>query len=261
MKTLPDPVVAALAARLARAGFVAAAEEAAELVACAGTDPSLLQTLAGRRLSGEPLAWITGRAAFGALTVRVDPGVYVPRWQSLELARRATALLPEAGNALDLCTGSGAIAAALRAGRPSARIVAVDSDARAVACARANGIETYRGDLFGAVPRDLRGVTDVVVAVVPYVPSTELHLLPRDTLGFEDVSHYDGGPDGTDVLRRVVHEAPRFLRRGGALLLELGGAQADALRPALEHHGYESVRTWADEDGDLRGLAATLGRR
>jgi release factor glutamine methyltransferase len=259
--TEPDPVVAALAARLARAGFVAAAEEADELAACAGGDPSLLATLVGRRLSGEPLAWITGSAAFGDLTVRVDPGVYVPRWQSLELARRATALLPEAGTAVDLCTGSGAIAAAVQAGRPSARIVATDSDARAVACARANGIEAYRGDLFDALPPDLRGETDVVVAVVPYVPSTDFHLLPRDTLDFEEASHYDGGPDGTLVLRRVIAGAPRFLRPGGALLLELGGAQADALRPALQHDGYESVRTWSDEDGDLRGLAATLGRR
>lgn len=207
------------------------------------------------------MAWITGRAPFGDLTVRVDPGVYVPRWQSLELARRATQLLPEAGTAVDLCTGSGAIAAAVQAGRPLARIVATDCDARAVACARANGVEAYRGDLFDALPGDLRGETDVMVAVVPYVPSTKLHLLPRDTLGFEDASHYDGGPEGTQVLLRVVHEAPRFLRQGGALLLELGGAQADALRPALQHHGYESVQTWSDEDGDLRGLVATLGRR
>ncbi len=185
----------------------------------------------------------------------------MPRWQSLELARRATELLPEAGTAVDLCTGSGAIAAAVQAERPSARVVATDSDPRAVACARANGIEAYQGDLFDALPPDLRGGTDVVVAVVPYVPSTELHLLPRDTLDFEDAAHYDGGADGTQVLRRVITEAPRFLRPGGALLLELGGAQADALRPALQHDGYESVQTWSDEDGDLRGLAATLGRR
>jgi release factor glutamine methyltransferase len=192
--------------------------------------------------------------------VHVDPGVYVPRWQSLGLATRASGLLPETGNAIDLCTGSGAVAAALRARRPSARVVATDRDARAVACARENGIEAYRGDLFAAVPPDLRGETDVVVAVVPYVPSTELRLLPRDTLEFEDASHYDGGLDGTDVLRRVVVEAPRYLRPGGALLLELGGAQADLLRSTLGHHGYGTVRTWTDEDGDLRGLGATLGR-
>ncbi len=224
----------------------------------AATAP-LLEKLAERRLAGEPLAWLTGRAAFGDLTVRVDPGVYVPRWQSIELARRAAARLPEDGVAIDLCTGSGAVAAALRAARPAARIVATDSDARAVACARANGVDAYRGDLFAAVPAALRGKTDVVVAVVPYVPSRELRLLPRDTLRFEDASHYDGGRDGVDVLQRVVADAPRFLRPGGALLLELGGEQAGLLRPTLERLGYTSLRTWSDEDGDLRGLEATLG--
>lgn len=252
-------MVAALAASLARAGCVAAAEEAVELAAVAGGDRALLMSLAERRRSGEPIAWITGRTQFGDLTVRVDPGVYVPRWQSLPLVRRAAARLPERGSAIDLCTGSGAIAAALRAERPEARIVATDSDARAVSCARANGVEAYPGDLFSGVPPTLRGRTDVVVAVVPYVPTPELRVLPRDTLHFEDTSHYDGGPDGTDVLQRVVTAAPRFLRSGGALLLELGGEQADVLQPVLEGAGYRSARTWSDADGDIRGLEAILG--
>ena len=141
---------------------------------------------------------------------------------------------------------------------PAARIVATDSDDRAVACARANGVEAYAGDLFAGVPASLAGRTDVVVAVVPYVPTPELRTLPRDTLHFEDISHYDGGPDGTDVLRRVVTEAPRFLRHGGALLLELGGEQADVLRPVLDHAGYRAAQTWSDMDGDVRGLEAIL---
>jgi release factor glutamine methyltransferase len=248
-----------LAAQLSRAGCVAAEEEARELVACAAADQSLLRALAERRMAGEPLAWITGRADFGDRSIHVDPGVYVPRWQSVALARRAAARLPDDGKAIDLCTGSGAIAAALQAARPAARIVATDSDSRAVACAQANGVEAYQGDLFAAGPDSFRDETDVVVAVVPYVPSTEFQLLPRDTLRFEDASHYDGGPDGADVLRRVVAGAPDFLRPGGALLLELGGDQADVLGPTLDHFGYASIRTWSDEDGDLRGLEATYG--
>jgi release factor glutamine methyltransferase len=239
-------------------GFVAADEEAQELVARAGADPAVARALAERRLAGEPLAWITGRADFGDRSVVVHPGVYVPRWQSLELARRAGARLPDTGHAIDLCTGSGAVAAALTAAKPAARIVATDNDPRAVACARANGVEAFGGDLFAVVPASFRGATDVVVAVVPYVPSSELHLLPRDTLAFEDASHYDGGPEGLALLRRVVTEAPGFLRRGGALLLELGGDQADLLRPTLEREGYVGVETWGDEDGDLRGVEATF---
>ena len=244
---------------LARAGCVAAAEEASELAARAGGDRSLLMALAERRCTGEPLAWITGRTEFGDLTLRVDSGVYVPRWQSVELARRAAARLPEEGTAIDLCTGTGAVAAALAVARPAARVVATDCDPRAIACARANGVEAYCGDLFAAVPAALHGVTDVVVAVAPYVPTTALGVLPRDTLHFEDASHYDGGRDGTAVLRRIVDDAPRYLRAGGALLLELGGDQADILGPDLERLGYRSVEAWADEDGDLRGLQAALG--
>ena len=175
------------------------------------------------------------------------------------MARRASARLPDTGKAIDLCTGTGAVAVALRTARPAASIVATDSDSRAVTCARANGVEVYQGDLFAALPLSFRGETDVVVAVVPYVPSTEFHLLPRDTLRFEDPSHYDGGPDGADLLRRVVTDAPAFLHPGGAVLLELGGDQAEVLRPTLESLGYSSVRTWSDEDGDLRGLEATYG--
>ncbi len=96
----------------------------------------------------------------------------------------------------------------------------------------------------------------MVVAVVPYVPTPALDLLPRDTLTFEDAAHYDGGPDGTTLLRRVLREAPAFLRPGGLVLLELGGEQAELLRPELERLGYRSVETWTDDDGDVRGLEA-----
>ena len=84
------------------------------------TATRVLQRLVDRRLAGEPLAWITGRAAFGDHSIVVHPGVYVPRWQSIELARRAAARLPDDGTAIDLCTGSGAMAVALRAARPAA---------------------------------------------------------------------------------------------------------------------------------------------
>ncbi len=204
------------------------------------------------------MAWLTGRAPFDGIDVRVDPGVYVPRWQSITLARRSAALLPDRGNAIDVCTGSGALAMALRRSKPDARVVATDIDTRAVACARENGVEAYAGDLFAPVPPELERRTDVVVAVVPYVPTAALSLLPRDTLTFEDRAHYDGGPDGTRLLRRLVAAAPRFLRSGGALLLEIGGDQAELLRPVMEALGYVSVQTWADAEGDLRGLDARL---
>jgi release factor glutamine methyltransferase len=258
----PDPqVVEAMAAALGRAGCVAAAEEAAELAAAAAGDLPRLATLLQRRLAGEPLAWVTGKVRFGDLSVRVDPGVYVPRWQSLELVERAARHLtnaPTPARAIDLCTGSGAIAALLAARHPAARIVATDSDPAAVACARANGVDALLGDLFGPVPSDWLGRTDVVVAVVPYVPAGALRLLPRDTLAFEAVAHYDGGPQGTEFLDRVVADAPRYLHAGGALVLELGGEQADTVGAAMECRGFDCIESWHDDDGDVRGLEGTL---
>jgi release factor glutamine methyltransferase len=250
----------ALAALLSDAGFVAADEEAEALLVRAGGDAELLDSFVARRLAGEPLAWITGSASFCGLDIRVDRGVYVPRWQSEQLARRAVERLPPNGTAIDVCTGTGAIAKTLMANRPGARVVASDLEERAVACARANGVEVYRGDLFAPVPPGLEGRVDVVVGVVPYVPTPELALLQRDTFTFESPLSYDGGPDGTGVLRRVVAGTPRWLRHGGALLLELGGDQADALGDDLARLGYADVSVLVDDDGDVRGIEATLGQ-
>jgi release factor glutamine methyltransferase len=143
--------------------------------------------------------------------------------------------------------------------RPRARVVACDLDERAVACAAANGVEVYRGDLFAPLPDRLEGRVDVVVGVVPYVPTSALPQLQRDTFTFESPLSYDGGPDGTEILRRVLRDSPRFLRRGGALLLELGGEQAERLREDLARLGYIDVHALRDEEGDLRGVEAALG--
>jgi release factor glutamine methyltransferase len=251
----------ALAARLSAAGFIAAEEEADEILTRAAGDPTILESLVGRRLTGEPLAWITGNVWFCGVQIRVDPGVYVPRWQSEALARRAVERLPANGVGIDLCTGSGAVARILATNRPGARVVASDVDERAVACAVANGVEVYRGDLFAPLPSELAGRVAVAAGVAPYVPTPALPLLQRDTFAFESPLAYDGGQDGTDILRRVLRDSPRFLSRGGALLLELGGDQADALGDDLACLGYVDVSVLTDDEGDVRGIEATLMRR
>lgn len=250
-----------LARRLAAAGFVAAADEADELIGCAGGDGQVLESLVGRRLTGEPLAWITGKVTFCGIEIRVDPGVYVPRWQSEPLARRAVERLPADGVAVDLCSGAGAMAKVLMVNRPGARVVASEIDERSVACAGGNAVEVYRGDLFAPLPPDVVGRVDVVVGVPPYVPRPALALLPRDTLTFESRLSYDGGDDGTEILRRIIRQSTRFLRPGGALLVELGGDQAQTLGDDLHELRYTDVIVFTDEDGDVRGLEATLGTR
>ncbi|HWT94559.1 MAG TPA: HemK/PrmC family methyltransferase [Solirubrobacteraceae bacterium] len=242
---------------LAVNGFVAAEEEADELLAAADGDHARLEAMVARRLTGEPLAWITGTAPFCGLWIRVDPGVYVPRWQSEPLAERAVERLPPAGVAVDVCCGSGAIARVLGERRPQARVLACDVDERAVACARANGVDAHTGDLLAPVPPELRGHVDVVVGVVPYVPTPELPFLQRDTFTFESPLAYDGGPDGLALARRVVEQAAPLLKSGGALLLEIGGDQAAPLRTTLAASGYVDITERRDEDGDLRGIEAT----
>lgn len=251
----------ALAELLWQAGFVAADEEAEELLDAAGGSRARLDRLVARRLTGEPLAWITGSVTFCGLTIRVDPGVYVPRWQSEQVARRAADRLPPDGVAVDLCTGAGAVAAVLAQARPRARVVATDIDEAAVACARRNGVAAVAGDLFAPLPHDLRGHVDVVVGVVPYVPTPALALLQRDTLAFETPLAYDGGEDGTRLLRRAVAGAAEWLRPGGALLLELGGEQAAELAGDLGTHGFHDVRVLHDEDDDPRAVEATRAPR
>jgi release factor glutamine methyltransferase len=250
-----DLDLAAVVERLEAAGCVAADGEAADYVFLAPDQPTLEAWLR-RREAGEPSAWITGTVVFCGRPLHVDPGVFVPRDQTEELARRAAALLPDGGRALDLCTGAGAVAAHLRAEVPAAAVIGVDLDHRAAACARRNGVAAMVADLDTAVSP--RRAFDVVTAVAPYVPTTDLRLLPADVQRYEPRLALDGGGDGLDLVRRVVAAAAGVLRPGGWLLVEVGGDQDAALAPTLAAHGFDAVTTWCDEDGDLRGLAGCL---
>ncbi len=239
--------------RLATAGCVAAREEAAALIAAAN-DVGALEAMVRRREDGEPLAWITGRVQFGGRTVSIRPGVFVPRPQTEELARRAAARLAAGGRVADLCAGSGAIAAHLQVSVQGATVVAVDLDPLAAACARANGVPAVVGDL-GAPLRS--HAFDLVTAVAPYVPTAALDLLPSDVRRHEPTVALDGGPDGLRLVERAAAVAARLLRPGGALLLEIGGDQEAEVRRTLVGHGFTAVGCWYDEDDDLRGIEAT----
>jgi release factor glutamine methyltransferase len=242
-----DPLLRSVADRLARAGCVAAAEEAGELLAAA-PDEGTLEPWIRRREDGEPLAWITGTIRFCGRVLHAAPGVYVPRLQTEELARRAAALLPPGGRALDLCTGIGAVAAHLKAEVPTASVVGIDIDERAVACARRNGVPALVADLAEPVRGD--GGFDVVTAVAPYVPTGAIRFLPADVQRYEPRQALDGGADGLDLVRRTVAAAARLLRPGGWLLIEVGGDQEGELTAT----GFDRTEPWWDDEGDLRGI-------
>jgi len=242
-----------VAARLAAAGCIAPDAEAGVLIAAAPDEVTLERWL-GRRERGEPLAWITGAAVFCGRRLSVAPGVYVPRRPTEELARRAARLVPTGGRVVDLCTGSGAVAASLTEMVPGVCVVGVDVDRPAARCARRNGVAVVVGDL--DAPLRVHAAVDVVTAVPPYVPTRDLEHLPRDVLRYEPRAALDGGVDGLDIVRRVVAAAARLLRAGGWLLVEVGGAQDGLLAPALVDGGFDDVESWYDEDGELRGLLA-----
>jgi len=244
---------AAITTALALAGCVAAEEEADELLAAAG-DARDLRSMVTRRLTGEPLAWITGRTVFCDLEVTVDPGVYVPRWQSEPLARLAAHLLPPTGVGVDLATGSGAIAMVMQAARPGARVVATEIDPVAVRCARRNGVVVHPGHLDRPLPAVLASEVDVLCGVLPYVPSDALRLLPRDVLAFEPRAALDGGDGGLDAVAAVVRGSRRWVRSGGWLALEVGGDQVPVVNTLFEAAGYGAVDVLEDGDGDPRAI-------
>ncbi len=240
-----------MVARLAAAGCIAADEEAGVLLEAGAGDPSALEAMLARRETGEPLEWIVGWAPFCGLRIGVEPGVYVPRAQTEVLAYRAIELLGNDGIAIDLATGCGAVAVALAHARPGATVVATEIDPVAARCARANGVQVSEGDLDSGLPAALMGLVDVMTANVPYVPTGAIALLPRDVRTYEPRLALDGGPDGLTFVRRVLDLAPRWLRPGGTLVIEIGPDQASEFpEPDFAH--------LSDDDGDTRAIAWTL---
>ena len=240
--------------RLRDAGCVFAEDEARVLLAAAGT-PAELEAIVARRVAGEPLEYIVGWAEFCGLRIAVTPGVFVPRRRTEALVREAVRLLAPVANAapiaVDLCCGSGAIAVAILARVPSAEVCAADVDPAAVECARVNvepaGGRVFEGDLFDALPAELRGRVSVVVANAPYVPTDAIRLMPPEARDHEHRIALDGGPDGTDVHRRIAEGAPAWLAPGGQLLIETGRAQAPTTAGHVAAAGFAVTIVEDDE--------------
>jgi release factor glutamine methyltransferase len=224
----PAPSRAGIVDRLRAAGCVFAEDEAALLVEAAGTLGEL-ESLVERRVEGLPIEHLLGWAAFCGQRIPVDPGVFVPRLRTEFLVRRAAEVTRPGAVVIDLCCGSGAVSVALCAAVPGIEVHACDVDEAAARCARRNleplDGRAYAGDLFEPLPARLRGRVDVLVVNPPYVPTEAIALMPPEARDHEARVALDGGADGLDILRRVVAEAPRWLRPTGHLLTELGAGQ------------------------------------
>ncbi|WP_368861948.1 putative protein N(5)-glutamine methyltransferase [Frankia gtarii] len=224
--------------RLRAAGCVFAEDEARLLVAAARTAAELT-AMVDCRVAGQPLEHILGWAEFCGLRIAIEAGVFVPRRRTEFLVQQALeqAAVSPVRIVVDLCCGSGAVAAALLAALPGAEVHAADIEPAAVRCARRNlaalGGRVHEGDLFAALPGELRGSVDLLVVNAPYVPTDAIGLMPPEAREHEPRLALDGGTDGLDVLRRVVAGGPPWLAPGGSLLFETSARQAPSLVDAL----------------------------
>jgi release factor glutamine methyltransferase len=253
--------------RLTLAGLDCARQDALRLMAQAlGTDrltvyveprrsvdaraAASFRALLDRRATHEPVQHILGFEEFRGLRITVTPDVLIPRPETEGLVERALELLADRPGALvaDIGTGSGVIACALATARPDLEVLAVDQSLGALTVASdnvralglASRVRLLAGDLFGPLA-SLGGSLDMAVANPPYLPSGIIADLPAEVERFEPRLALDGGPDGMRVLRRIITEAPRFLRPGAWLLMEIGEEQAGPLASLMAAEGFSSI--------------------
>jgi release factor glutamine methyltransferase len=271
--------VAALRARLATAspsGALDAELLVAHVLGCGraalAADPgralapgelALLDSLARRRLAGEPLAYLTGRREFWSLALEVTPDVLVPRPETELAVERALAAIAQLRRpaVLDLGTGSGAIAVAIAIERPDAAVTATDTSAAALAVARRNaerhGARNLRF-LEGSWYEPLGGARfEVIVSNPPYVAAGDAAL---DALAHEPRRALAAGKDGLAALAAIVAGAPDHLVTGGRVVLEHGAAQGPAVRALLEAAGFAEIETRRDLAGHERVTEGALPR-
>ena len=233
---------------------------------------AVLRALMVKRLAGTPLAYLSGRQEFMGLEMLAGAGALIPRRETEILARAAVALArrlaAERGSVMvvDVCTGSGNVAAAVAVGEPRATVFASDLSDDAVALAGRNvahlgvarRVSVRTGDLFAPfdTPEHL-GRVDLVTCNPPYISTDKLAELPEEIAAHEPGLAFDGGPLGIAMLRRVVQEAPRLLRAGGWLAFEVGLGQGPSMTKWIGKAGpWRHVESVTDDAGNARVLMA-----
>ena len=212
-----------------------------------------------QRCHGVPLQYLTGEQQFFDLVLGVAPGVFVPRPETEVLVERALEVFPDAGTAVDVGTGTGAAALAIKRFRPEASVWGTDLSEDAVRVARANAsrhdlaVEVLHGDLLSPLPADLRGAVDLVVSNPPYVTREEYDTLPAEVRA----EPYEALVGSTDVTRRLVEEAPAWLAPGGWLVLEIGATRGDEARLLLSRR-FDRVEVLPDLAGRDRVVRGCL---
>jgi len=213
-----------------------------------------------RRCAGTPTQYLTGEQGFRQLVLEVRPGVFVPRPETEVLVEEALRLIEGVDGAIvvDVGTGAGAIALSMADERRDARVIATDRSHEAVELAGSNAarlgldVEVLEGDLLQPLRPELVGSVDLVASNPPYVAPEHYETLPREVLA-EPVDAVVGG---IDVYERLFAQAARWLRPGGAIAVEIGEEQADAVRHAAEAAGLAPIRITPDLAGRDRVVTA-----
>ncbi len=227
-----------------------------------------MNALADRRISGEPIAYITGEWEFYGLPVTVNGDVLIPRIDTEVLVNAAIELLilrePDR-RVLDLCTGSGCVGMALAANVPSCRVVLADSSREALSVCRGNLLKNnltrrascVEADALQAPPMFL-GSFDMIVCNPPYIPTSEIIGLDSSVRDWEPLAALDGGPDGLDFYRAVAEKWHVLLRKNGCILFECGEGQAAEVSQIMESNGFENIKTYRDTIGVERVVAGQM---
>jgi release factor glutamine methyltransferase len=226
-----------------------------------------LASMLARREAGEPLQYALGRWQFRTLDLYVDRRVLVPRPETEVLAGMAVDECTRLGArlAVDLGTGSGAIALSLAVECPGLQVWGTDVSDEALAVARANlaglgrpatRVRLAAGSWFDALPEELAGRVDVIVSNPPYVAEHEVPDLPDEVREWEPRTALVPGPTGLEAIEHIVAEAPRWLARPGALLLEMAPHQTARARSLARRAGFPVATVWPDLAGRDRVLLA-----
>jgi len=231
------------------------------------------RSLIRRRVGGEPLQYITGRQEFWSLEFEVGRGVLIPRPESELLIEQTLSLLrkekphdSQGPCILDLGTGCGALILALARKLREARLFACDISSEALAFARRNArkwdpagrVRFFQGDLFGPLTQG-RFLFDLIVTNPPYVATRTLDTLMPEVRRHEPRIALDGGPEGLDCIRRIIREAPAFLRPRGWLLVEMGPEQTETALAWMDLSGQFEENTRIQDYG--RRYRVVAGRR
>ena len=230
------------------------------------TQRATMRDLVKRRAAAEPVAYLVEHREFFSLDFQVTKDVLIPRPDTETLVVDAIEVLKQqpASRVLDVGTGSGCIAIALAVNCPNAVVTAIDLSPPALDIARANAdkhkigdrIRWLCGDLFA--PLATGEVFDLIVSNPPYIASAEIETLSADVRLHEPRSALDGGPDGLDVIRRLIADAPRYLAPEGKLLIEISGEQPDSVTQLLTANGhYDDIAVLKDLAKQPRVVRAT----